>query len=364
MKKIIPLIIVLSLCLSLFACGGKYKPVESTQEEKQVMYTMTIDGEKYEAKYELYRALFLQYKSKIDGGNHEVWSGEKKSEYVSAINEIIFSRIADIYAVFHLCDKVGIDVYSDVVEDTIDDYITVSVEGGSIDSMQIAGFGGDYDSYLAHLKSKYMNYSVQVLLYRYSIAYLMLEDYYADKASGGESVSYTREDVKAYYDSEECVRVLEAFLSTTTPTDKLINTIERAKRFREGVAQQSNEYDVGTYMIANTRSAEALRDGMVIGKYSLDPAYYADLTEAAFSLRVGDTSEVVEIITGMSNGYYILYRADKSDEHFDKCYDEIEASYISNLIGKDVSGASDTLKASISSTDAFNSLVHAEISMD
>ena len=363
MKKIIPIIIVLSLCLSLFACGSKYKPVESTQEEKRVMYTMSIDGERYEVKYELYRALFLQYKSKIDGGNASVWSGEEKDKYISAINEIIFNRISDVYAVFHLCKEVGIDVYSKVVEDTISDYIKVSVEGGSIDNMQIAGFGGDYDAYLAHLKAEYMNYSVQVLLYRYSIAYLMLEDYYADKVSGEDSVSYTREDVKAYYDSDECVKVLEAFLSTTTPTDKLINTIERAKKLRDGIAQQSDEYDVGTYMIANTLSAEGLRDGMVIGKYSLDPAYYADLTAAAFSLRVGDTSEVIEVITGASNGYYILYRAEKSEEHFDKCYEEIEASYILNLIGKDVAGAAATLKDSISNTDAFTSLVHAEISM-
>ena len=158
--------------------------------------------------------------------------------------------------------------------------------------------------------------------------------------------------------------MLEAFLSTTTPTDKLINTIERAKKLRDGIAQQSDEYDVGTYMIANTLSAEGLRDGMVIGKYSLDPAYYADLTAAAFSLRVGDTSEVIEVITGASNGYYILYRAEKSDEHFEKCYEEIEASYILNLIGKDVAGAAATLKDSISNTGAFTSLVHAEISMD
>lgn len=364
MKKIIPFIIVLSLCLSLFSCAGDYKPVKSTAEEQEVMYTLAIDGEKYEVAYELYRALFLQYKSKVDGGNADVWSGEQKDEYISRIDEIILGRVADIYAVFHLCDKVGIDVYSDVVEETIEDYIKVSVEGGSIDGMAIAGFDGDYDAYLAHLKASYMNYSVQTLLYRYSIAYLMLEEYYADKVSGEDSVSYTREDVRNYYDSDECVRVLEAFLSTTTETDKLINTPERARRLRDGVAQQSDEYDVGTYMISNTLSGEGLRDGMMIGKYSLDPAYYADLTAAAFALAIGETSEVVEVITGKSNGYYVLYRAEKSGEHFEKCYEEIEASYILNLIGSDVAHTSETLIASISKTDAFASLDRAAISMD
>ena len=363
MKKII-LLIILSLCLSLFSCGSKYNPVESSAEEKRTMYTMSVDGESYDVAYELYRALFLQYKTKVDGGDASVWSSDKKDEYIAAIDDIIFSRIADIYAVFHLCDKVGIDVYSDVVDETIQDYITVSVEGGSIDDMSFAGFDGDYDAYLSYLKSAYMNYSVQTLLFRYSIAYILLEDYYADKVTGDDNVSYTRDDVKAYYDSEECVRVLEAFLSTTSETDKLINTPERAQRLRDGVAKQSDERDVGTYMIANTLSGEGLRDGIVIGKYSLDPAYYADLTEAAFSLSVSETSRVIEIITGVSNGYYILYRTNKTNEHFEDCYEEIEASYILNLIGKDVHEAAESLKNNIKRTDAFISLERAGISME
>ena len=363
MKKILTLILITALCLSLVACGNKYKPVESTAEERQTMYTMSIEGEKYEVAYELYRAFFLQYKAKVDGGDESVWTGDDKAAYISEIDEIIFSRIADVYAVFHACKKVGIDIYSKVVEETIEDYITVSIEGGSIDDMTFAGFDGDYDAYLAHLKASYMNYSVQVLLYRYSIAYLLLEDYYADKVTGEDNVSYTREDVRAYYDSDECVRVLEAFLSTTTKTDKLINTPSRAQRLRDGVAQQSNEWDAGTYMISNTLSGEGLRDGMVIGKYSLDPAYYSSLTEAAFALGIGETSEVIEIVTGLSNGYYILYRAEKSAEHFEKCYEEIEASYILNLIGGEVSAAAEALKASISKTGALEGLDRASISM-
>ena len=364
MKKLLTIFLLLSLSLSLFACGNKYEPVKSTAEEQRVMYTMSLDGKKYEVAYELYRALFLQYKSSVDGGNAGVWSGEDKDEYIAAIDEIIFDRIADMYAVFHLCDKVGIDVYSDVVEDTIADYVTVSVEGGSIDGMKIAGFGGDYDAYLAHLKAEYMNYSVQTLIYRYSIAYLMLEEYYSSKVTDEESVNYTREDVKAYYDSEACVRVLEAFLSTTTETDKLINTLERAEKLRDGVAKQSDEWDAGTYMIANTRSGEGLRDGIVIGKHSLDPAYYSALTDAAFSLSIGETSEVIEVITGRSNGYYIIYRAEKSEEHFEKCYEEVEASYILNLIGTDIYEAAGSLKGGITVTDALSSLDRAAISMD
>ena len=363
MKKIIPLIIILSLCLSIGSCGSKYQPVESSVEEKRTMYTMSIEGKSYDVAYELYRALFLQYKTKIDGGDASVWSGDRKDEYISAIDEIIFSKIADIYAVFHLCAKVGIDVYSKVIEQTIQDYITVSVEGGSIDDMSFAGFDGDYGAYLSYLKSAYMNYSVQTLLFRYSIAYILLEDHYADKVSSGDNLSYTRDDVKAYYDSDECVRVLEMFLSTTTDTDKLINTPERAKRLRDGVARQSSEEDVGTYMISNTLSGEGLRDGIVIGRHSLDPAYYADLTGAAFSLSVGDTSEVIEIITGMSNGYYILYRVNKTEDHFSSCYEEIEASYILNLIGADIYETAEALKGSIKATDALDSLERASISM-
>jgi len=360
-KKALALLLILALSLSFAACT-KYKPVESTDEEARRVLTLKLDGESYEIPYELYRTFFLQNKREIDGGDGSVWTGENSDKYAEKIEKIIFSHICEIYATFHLCKKLDIDLYSKVVEETIEDYVKASVEGGTIDGLKLAGFGGDYDAYLESLKKMNMNYSVQTLLFRYTIAVELLNDYYEASTDGGKH-SYTKEDVKAFYEGKDCVRVIEAFLSTTTEMDKSVNTPERAERIRYGIAAQTGEYDVGTYIISQTLASESVRDGTVIGRYSLDEMYYGKLTEAAFSTELYGTSEVIEIITGSNNGYFILYRADKSDEHFEKCYHEIEAAYLQNIIGKDIADTKKALISSIVKDDFLKTLDLSAIGM-
>ena len=360
-KRLIAFLPLIALCICATSCG--YRPVKSTKEESKTVLTMSIENKRYEVPYELYRAFFLQLKSEVDGGDESVWTSDKKDEYISKIDEMVHSRIADIYAVIHLCDKVGIDLYSRTVKKTIKNYVKASVEGGVIDSSVFAGFGGDYDAYLEHLKSMYLNYSVQELLFRYMIANILLSEHYADKIENGE-YNFTRDDVKAFYNGDECVRVLQMFLPTTTETDKIINTREKAENLRDGISELTNEYAVGTYMISNSLATDELRGGFFVGKWSLDPMYYEKLTEAAFSLDIGQTSEVIEIYTGSSDGYFILYRCAKSDENFDKCYDDIEAAYVQNLMGKNIDQIKIALIESISETDALKNLDRSSISMD
>ena len=112
MKKIISLLIIISALLSLVSCGAKYPPVESTQQEATVLFTLTADGVSYDVKYELYRALFLAHKGEVDGGDESVWSGELRDEYVEKINEIIIPKIADIYATIRLAEKIGVNFNS------------------------------------------------------------------------------------------------------------------------------------------------------------------------------------------------------------------------------------------------------------
>ena len=60
MKKLISLILALAAILSLISCGtSEYPSVDSTEEELRVIMTYSLDSEKYEVKYELYRAFFL-----------------------------------------------------------------------------------------------------------------------------------------------------------------------------------------------------------------------------------------------------------------------------------------------------------------
>ena len=113
MKKIVCLILTLVSIFMLAACKEeKYPPVASTEEEKQTVMTISFEGEKYNVRYELYRALFLTLKESVDKNDDSVWNGENKDKYINEIDTLIKERVSEIYSTFHLCKKLGIDVYS------------------------------------------------------------------------------------------------------------------------------------------------------------------------------------------------------------------------------------------------------------
>ena len=90
MKKLTSIVLIIATLvlsiLSLASCTkNKYTPVESTAEEKKVVMTLSIDSDKYEVKYEIYRALFLELRDEVYGGDRSVWSVENKAEYIEKI---------------------------------------------------------------------------------------------------------------------------------------------------------------------------------------------------------------------------------------------------------------------------------------
>ena len=365
MKKIIVSFVLIIACLLSLAGCTKYKPQESTEEEAATVLSLSYHGRSYEVPFELYRTFFLNYKSTVDGGDNSVWQDEGRQEYIDKINTLITESICEIYSVFHLCLENDIDPFSRVVDQTIENYITASVEGGSVDGMLFSGHNGDYDAYLAKLKENNMNYSVQEILFRYAICIELLNDSFSSKSGSDGALNYTIEDVRAFYESDDCVRVIQPFFRLLTDMDKEINSEENLNAIREGMLERSDDEEaLCTYLISNTVYTESLRDGVVIGRHSLDPVSYKDLTSTAFALSHHEVSALVKITNGTSDGYYLMYRVDKSDEHFEKCYDEIEEAYIANLIGEGLFAARNALAQSATATNTLLNMNYSDISME
>ena len=372
MKKISVFLLAVLLLSLLTSCGGTdYPPVQSSELESTVVMTLKIEDEEYDVKYELYRALFLNIRDEIDGGDRSVWSGESKDGYVARADAEIKRQIADIYSVLHIADKIGIDVYSSEFDEIIEETIALSVEGGYYDDTEVIGYEGDYDAYLNHLREMNLNYSVHDLMLRYNIASSRIFDYHAGYTDGqfleeyvqGE-LKFTKEDVKNFYNNnEECVRVIRAHLPKST------FTAQKAEEKRQKLCEIEiyGEEAVVNYVIGlGVPTADSdIANGMLIAKHSLDSAYYAEFVEVAFALEYFEVSEVVEVFTGDTNssGYNILYKIGKSDEHFENCYESIEAVYIQNQIGKIIDTAADTLLSSAQNTPFLNALDRATISM-
>ena len=378
MKRITALILLVVCIITLASCKkDEYPPVESTQQESETVMTLAIGKNKYDVKYELYRALFLNYKSEVDGGDSSVWSGENKAEYIKKIDDMIIDRIVEIYAAFELCNRIGFDIYSKEVEEQIKENIKISVEGGSYGSTTIRGYES-YEAYLAALKKANLNYSVQVLLFRYAIATDAIDTYYIGTASSDDiSVStseghleYTIDDVKAFYDSDDCARVLRASFQTIityTPladAQKLRDKIADAANTSTYPEEKENAVFIAIMSSGRYSSVSEVENGYVIGKYNLESSFYGKMTDAAFALELGEVSEPIEIVTDLESSYYVLYKAQKSDAHFEDNYDSIKYIYLMNCVGKMLYDVELEMKKNVGYSDFLNEINHADISMD
>lgn len=377
MKKLLALLLIAATLLFTACSGGKYKEQKSTDEEATIVMTMKIDGKEYGVRYELYRALFLNYKSAVDGGDNSVWSGENKDEYIARIDSMILDRVTEIYAAFAICERIGFDIYSSSVEKKIKQNIKTSVEGGVYGNTIIQGYES-YDDYLAALKAANLNYSVQVLLFRYAIAVDAIDSYYVGVSSSDDidlnmsvgAITYTKDDVKAFYESDECVRVLRANYQKAisyTPKEKaeaLREKIASAAASSDDLAEKEDLVAIAiTSSSGNYASAEEVKQGYIMGRYNLERSFYGEMTDVAFSLEVGEVSRCIDIVTDIENAYYILYRAEKDQVYFEDNYDNIRYIYLMNYVGKISHGVADELRSSVLYSDFLNNIDHAEISM-
>ena len=98
--------------------------------------------------------------------------------------------------------------------------------------------------------------------------------------------------------------------------------------------------------------------------YSAEDNYDGDLTKAATSLSVGETSEPITVYNNQNQGYFILWAAEKSDAHFTDNYEKIARECINDTIGRDLDAITRELAESIRYTDAYETLDRATISMN
>ncbi len=363
MKKILSLFIVIAVLITVSSCA-KYKPVKSTKEESQVIMTMSFGDKEYELKYELYRALFLNNKSDVDGGDSSVWTGPDRAVYIDRINEIIIESAAKIFAAFYICEVgADFDPYSSEADKLVEKYVEESVEGTD----EVPGFG-TYDAYLAYLKSVNLNYSAQDTVYRYYIALDKISEYYAgstDTEDGtdeiGAHIDASIDLVRNFYYSQDFKRVLYAYFSENTEKD--VDSI----RDRMIDAANGDIDDVRMIIGQNTATpGNEITTGLFLPSNSFENELYDSIGAAAFSLGSREVSEIIDVKnTGSSalNGRYILYILEKSEGDFEKYYSQIRNAYLNDVMGQMLKAHTKALADSVSLAPGYSSLNHAGISM-
>lgn len=347
--------------VALCSCGDEkyYAPIESTEDEARTIATLTVGGESYDLRAELYDFLFTTYSSVIDGGDKTIWA-DADAETVGRMNGIIAERAADIYATLSLARALGLDPYSESMNTLVKEQIRTEVDNN---------YGGNYSSYITTLAGRGMNYSVSDLMIRYLLASTYIDDIcnpgYSDERVADHtyfliSQSYTREDVRSFYYSDECNRVLASYIPNyLTATEAGVT--KTAEQIAESVRATvlKNKYDIDTIRAtfakydSKTTSYE-LQNGFVFGEHTSD---YSDLCDAAMSLDVGEVSDIILTYDGR---YYILFGMEKSEEHFKACYEDICSAFAANKLGELVDERKDAFLDSIEDS-AFYTKIHTSL---
>lgn len=366
MKKILSVILILTVILSAVSCSdAKYEPIPSTEEESRVLMAFNFEGEEYELKYELYRALFLNHSRNYDGGDASFWSTDAANKAKEEINKKIVDLALDIFSVLHLSKKIGYDPYSNDAEEKINEYIVQSVDG----SETVVGFGGDYDAYLKYLRDMNLNYSVQVLLYRYSIAYDKVIEYYRGSASADApnpdmqdgALEYKKSDVENFYNGNDSVRISIIVFSEYM-------TLDKVKERRDAIVSKSGVEEALNYAVSfaadtSEDASSDILDGVVIGKNSMDSNYYSEVIDQAFSLEIGEFSPVISVSTAKSTEYWVICKREKTSGYLSDNFDDIKDAYVSDRIGEIIANAKDAIGKTASKTDAFINLDYSNIKM-
>ncbi len=368
MKKLLAIFLIFALALGFASCS-EYEPIESTKEEARVVMTMKYGEREYELKYELYRALFLNNKSEVDGGDESVWVGDDKNTYINRINKIIINDAANIFAAFYVCDViVDFDVYSRAADKAVEQYVKDAVEGGE------GGFGhGTYDKYLAHLKEMNLNYSVQDLLYRYYIALEKIDTYYIGDVS---SDNLTDDDdialphlkcdfvsVRDFYYSEDFGRIIYAYFSESSKKNPNFN-IDSFKENMEYAAMDGD--DAVRRLVGANSLAQDIDTGIFISKHTYNNEMLANINSAALALKAGEVSDIITVKGSGDDyvdGYYILYGIEKCELDFETYYTQIKLAFLGDEIGKILENHRTALVKSVSKTSEYGTVNHSKISM-
>ncbi len=361
MKRIVALFLIIATIFSLVGCMGTfYQPVESTALEATTVMSFEVDGTRYDMKYELYRLFFLNYKNVIDGGDESVWVGENKAKYIAEIEEIIIDRALDIFSVFALARRAGIDPYSANVGKKINEYINTSIEEFP-----------SYEDYLAHLKEINLNYSVQELLFRYAVVLELIEEHYIGASSSYEmaepyfepgALEYTDEDVREFYFGDGCARILR----WTVEDGAYGDTQKKAEEVREKMLAESSDFGIASVIPNNGSLTDGpeIERGYFLGRYNLNDNIHGALVEATFALEVGEVSDVLRMHNGEKYIYHIVYRAGKSEENYTENKTDITFVYLTDRLGEMQHNKAEELMANTARTSFLENLDFSTISMD
>jgi len=304
------------LILSFVGCDEK-KVLESSKKDLTVVKTI---GE-LDVPLEMYKYVALNHKSAYESGStSDIWLGEPGQLLLEEINADINKSLTQMYTVPMICSEYGIDIN--------DQYIIDMLEIKMDDIYETYGY--DYKAYTEEISAYNMNDSV----YRFFIRNEILADEIIAKMMEKGEVPGDIETIKGILKGEECARVKQILIASDNGKTKeenaalaatVLTLLEDGADFDKLI----REYGEDLFMFNNS-------DGYYITRGNLHKAF----EDAAFSLEIGEVSDIVETDAGFS----IIKRFEKDNGYIDKNIDSLASDYISGLYNIALEKYSSTLQ--------------------
>lgn len=295
--------LALSLMLPLSACGDVRK---STKAERQTV--LTIDG--FEVPYEQFRYLVCNYMDTYADGKADYWTTETAALAQDEIFDQCFDTLCSQYATLSLCREYGVDTASGAIDELVETLM--------------AGYVAQYadeETYAAALRESYLNDSV----YRFftTISVCQQELYYAMLKSG--AIEEDNEKIYPLLEDDTFIRVKQILIQNDPGEDIEANR-KKAEELQARAAAGEDfdtlvgKYGEDLYMFNNTD-----------GYYICRGVRYREFEDAAFSLSLGEVSDVIRTPAGFSillrcekdPAYIETNRAALCDDYRDACFSQL-----------------------------------------
>lgn len=302
-KRYISLILCLVFALSLVSCSAT-NALKSSKEDLTIVKTI---GE-IEIPLEVYRYIALNYKSIYESEySADIWNSENGDALLTELNAEIDASLIQMYTTLAICEKYGIDADDQYFTDMVDIKMDEIYES----------YGYDYKAYAKDIELYYMNDSV----YRFIIKCELLADEIIEKMMECGDVPGDVETIKGILLGDECVRVGQILIASgngKTREENLALAEKILEKLNGGADFDSlvREYGEDLFMFNNT-------DGYYLTRGNLHEAF----EDAAFSLEIGEVSDIVETDAGLS----IIKRYEKDSSYIKKYADTLASEYIEGL---------------------------------
>ena len=294
-KRAVAVVAALCMVVPLVACS---KIPNSTKEERQTV--LSID--EFEVSYELYRYFICNYMDSLAAGDEEYWTQERADTLSEDIHEATFSSLKNLYAVLSLCKKYGIERDDKAIQTLVDS----AVENATAEY-------GDESAFADALAENHMTLSVfrfltTVDLCRNELYYAMLND---------GTIEPDLEKIASIVRSDAFIRIKQILIAndageSESDTRQKAENLRRRAMDGEDFDALVQEYGKDLFMFNNTD-----------GYYLCRGVWHKAFEDAAFSLEIGEISDVVKTDAGFS----ILLRCEKDPAFIDANLDELCDDY-------------------------------------